>query len=227
MLRGIVKEIYYLEKDMLLHFSYMFTGKNKMIWLSQEKPVVFLLHGYLQGDAAFSDMMRYLSDRGINVESEPYPFWMDLRDVEEILYKKIRSIGRTTENIYLIGHSLGGLVARAVVSKFKEIRKYVKKVITMGSPHRGTYAAIAGILTPSGRQMLPWSSYLKELNSIPLPKEVKFYSIYSRNDLLVLPWKNAFLKGAKNIELEGVGHIGLIMEEKIHRLLYEIITGKM
>lgn len=208
-------------EDILNHLAYLFEGKKRVRW-DKEKEAAFLLHGYLQGDAAFRNMEEFLVENAIDIESESYPFWKDLEEVEDILLEKCRHLHEWQGRINLVGHSLGGLVARAVAQKAPE---YFKRVITLAAPHHGTYSALLGYFTKSARQMIPGSEYLKRLDKAPLPEGVKFYSIYSMRDPLILPYRSARLNGAVNIELRSVGHIGLI-GPKVYTVILNILRGK-
>nr|BAL58215.1 hypothetical conserved protein [uncultured prokaryote] len=210
-------------ENFLNHVTYIFEGKARLPWKFPHKNIVFLLHGYLQGDAAFKNLERHLYERGMNVESESYPFWRDLEKVELQVLNKLHSIcEKTGKKVDLVGHSLGGLVSRAIAQKFPQ---YVNRVITLGTPHKGTYTAFLGFFTKSARQMIPGSSYLKKLNSTPLPDGVKFYSIYSLRDIAIIPRESARLEGAINIPIENLGHVGLIGFHT-YNLIADILEGK-
>lgn len=219
----IENEYLALSENFLNHVAYIFEGKERKPWKYRNKNIVFLLHGYLQGDAAFRNLEKHLYERGMNVESESYPFWRDLEIVEMQLLQKIESINeKTGRKVDLVGHSLGGLVSRSIAQKFPH---FVSRVITLGTPHKGTYAAFLGFFTKSARQMIPGSSYLKKLNSLPLPEGVKFYSIYSLRDYAVIPRESARLEGAINIPVENLGHVGLICFHT-YNLIADILEGK-
>ena len=54
------------------------------------------------------------------------------------------SLPSQKNKIHLLGHSMGGLVARALASR-EEVHDQIASVITVGTPHRGTSAANFGI----------------------------------------------------------------------------------
>ena len=60
----------------------------------------------------------------------------------------------------------------------------------------------------SGVQMLPGSDFLRELNSRPLPEDVRFTSIYYALDPMIWPPGNAILPypEAANHFINKVGH---------------------
>lgn len=63
-------------------------------------------------------------------------------------------------DLLLVGHSMGGLVARAYLRRYGELR--VARLITLGTPHRGSLLAHLGI-GRNARQMEPGSVWLREL----------------------------------------------------------------
>lgn len=225
-----------IKNNVMRHVAYAFGGKRSKRWncKGKNKNAVLLLHGYFQGDAAFGygGLEDFLYENGFRVDKESYEFWKDLRKVEEdVAYRVERIYLKTQRRVDMIGHSEGGLIARAIAQKKPEL---VEMVITLGAPHHGTWAALVGAfigvgLTKSARQMYPWSNYIKELNSKPLPENVEFYSIYSKYDLLVLPKKSAQLTNGKeghvhNIEID-CGHVGFI-EQPVYPLILDILNRK-
>ncbi len=232
----IINEATAIKNDIVRHVAYVFGGKRSKRWncKGKDRNAVLLLHGFFQGDAAFGygGLEDFLYKNGFRVDKESYEFWKDLRKVEEdVVYRLERIYTRTGRRVDMIGHSEGGLVARAIAQRRPEL---VEKIITLGTPHHGTWTALLGAfigvgLTKSARQMYPWSTYIKELNSKPLPENVEFYSIYSKYDVLVLPKKSAQLTNGKeghvhNIEIDS-GHVGFI-ERPVYPLILDILNGK-
>lgn len=106
--------------------------------------------------------------------------------------------------VMLVGHSMGGLAARAYLRRYGELR--VARLITLGTPHRGSLLAHLGI-GRNARQMEPGSAWLRELAQTPLP--VPCVAIYSCHDNYVMPQLNARLESAENVALPGVGHLAM------------------
>jgi hypothetical protein len=62
---------------------------------------------------------------------------------KESLPKKIEALAhkiKTLNNVTLLGHSTGGIMARALLSR-PELKKNISGVITFGCPHRGSHLA--------------------------------------------------------------------------------------
>jgi pimeloyl-ACP methyl ester carboxylesterase len=98
--------------------------------------------------------------------------------------------------IVVVGHSMGGMVARYFVEKLG-YEEQVDKIITFGSPHQGTYVAVPFGMPVFGskgaRDLSPGSQFLETLNSPGLADEVEYCAIYTLNDPLMVPKKNASL----------------------------------
>ena len=54
-----------------------------------------------------------------------------------------------------------------------------------------------------------------------------FVSLWSRHDNIVMPQASGALEGAKNVALEGVGHVALGFEERVlDRVMQEISEAR-
>ena len=62
----------------------------------------------------------------------------------------------------MIGHSLGGLIARYYVQRLGG-DAFVNTLVTLGTPHQGTQLAHAMPLLPLIRQLTPQSPVIREL----------------------------------------------------------------
>ena len=86
------------------------------------------------------------------------------------------------ERLDIVGHSEGGLIGRYYVQKLNGA-KHVSRLVTLGTPHRGTPWAYLGRLVrqvvPSVRQMMPNSQFRRECTDGAFPGAVKMTSIFS------------------------------------------------
>lgn len=140
----------------------------------------------------------------------------------------------------LVGHSQGGLVARAYVKWYGGASK-VDSLITLGAPHRGTY--VANLLEFLGlgnclavvacEQMSIGSSFLADLNAgDDTIGTVRYTTIRTLQDELVRPVGNATLDdGATNVlvqhpcVLRVVGHVGLILDGTVYSGIRTALAG--
>ncbi|MFC1890134.1 lipase family alpha/beta hydrolase [Thermodesulfobacteriota bacterium] len=208
-----------------------------------QKTVAFLYHGYLQGRSAFLRLERILESPlfGIFAYSGDYqPFCQDLRRSAEYERRMVDKVLAEVdaERVIMVGHSQGGLLIRYMLQNLRDIPK-VSKVVTLSTPHQGTWAALGGAVTrsitlpgslipffprirgESGFQMLPGSAFLKDLNSLPLPEEIDFTSIFSYIDPLVWPSSFAILPypEAYNVLMKKIGHFQTIYDVQAYEVL--------
>jgi outer membrane protein assembly factor BamB/pimeloyl-ACP methyl ester carboxylesterase len=89
------------------------------------------------------ELRRYLQyrslDEGYDFYRFTYPSFNPIAAAAESLANRVRE-GFPGRNVVLIGHSMGGLVARAAV-EMHGLHSQVSKVITLGTPHHGARLA--------------------------------------------------------------------------------------
>lgn len=97
---------------------------------------VVLVHGFLNNSLVMTYLGRKISLAGYKV----YHFNYKTRQYcENTLQQLNELIGKIKEEeIYLVGHSMGGLVIRNYVhkEKYKNNHKNIKSVVTVASPHK-------------------------------------------------------------------------------------------
>lgn len=179
-------------------------------------PPVILLHGLLQNRSCLFWLQHRLKQAGFkNVLSINTPPWRDLETLTEVLSRKVDEvrIAHQVEKVHLVGHSMGGMIARNYV----QLRGGAPRVdccITLGSPHGGSKLAPFAV-SQMGKSLLPNSDFLTQLNAAPKPSEGRMIAIYSRHDNIILPATNARLEMADmNIELEGMGHTSMLFHPR-------------
>jgi pimeloyl-ACP methyl ester carboxylesterase len=131
----------------------------------------------------------------------------------------------------VVGHSLGGLVATYLLKRLDRGRR-VRKVITVGTPHNGTPAALLGVLlfgtfSRAVWQMIPGSPLLRELATLPVPEGSELIALDSDADGLV-PSRFARPAPAANLarsELSGLGHVDLLLSPLAFRAVQTALRG--
>jgi triacylglycerol esterase/lipase EstA (alpha/beta hydrolase family) len=105
-------------------------------------------------------------------------------------------------------HSMGGLAARAWLKRMKAEAR-VHHVVTLGTPHHGTWLARFGH-GHNGRQMRLLSDWHAELDhDMPADRHALFTCWYSNCDNIVFPAGCATLRGADNRLVRGAAHVQL------------------
>jgi triacylglycerol lipase len=124
----------------------------------------------------------------------------------------------------LICHSMGGLAARAWL-RSSQGDAGVHKVITIGSPHHGTWLARFSHL-PNGRQMRQASPWLQQLERDEAGRPaVPFLCWYSNCDNIVFPASTAMRPGADNRLVPGIAHVDLAFHPEVMRASLAEVTG--
>jgi triacylglycerol lipase len=120
-------------------------------------PVV-LVHGYGHNRSGWFTLERRLRRAGFtSVHTFNYnPLTGDVPKFGAQLAERVDLLRTVTGQpyVHLVGHSLGGLVARWYVQE-EGGDEAVHTAITVATPHEGTWAAIGGILAPAARELLP------------------------------------------------------------------------
>lgn len=177
---------------------------------------VLLLHGLFMNRACWTIIKLRLKLQGIiDVHTINLPPTRDIETLTEKVALKVDALrhSRNCEKVHLIGHSMGGIIARNYI----QIRGGADKVdqcILLGSPHAGSKLAPFAI-TKLAETIMPDSDFLTNLNGKSIPKKVSLTNIYTRHDNLVIPYERAILEKATNIELTGKGHQTLLYDNTV------------
>jgi pimeloyl-ACP methyl ester carboxylesterase len=176
---------------------------------------VLLVHGLVDNRSVFAVMRRSLRRRGFtSVHSWNYsPRLADVVDAAADLGARVERICQDTghDRVHVVGHSLGGLIARYYVQRLDGHRR-VDSLVTLGTPHAGSRWAHV-VPTSLVRQLRPGSDLLAELAE-PAPRcTTQVTAIYSDLDPVVVPTAAGRCDhpdlGARNILVRGVGHMSL------------------
>lgn len=119
------------------------------------------------------------------------------------------------EQVDIIGHSMGGVVARYYVTVLGGDGP-VANLVTIGSPHAGTDLAAVG-LGHARRELLAGSKLLKRLASAPPPRFTKIATILSHADALVPASRQGALAGAERVVYDDLGHLALLGSRRVAR----------
>jgi len=176
---------------------------------------ILMVHGMIDNRSIFTLLRRGLRRRGFGrVVSINYsPLTADVRVAAAWLAQEVESLVVETgyERVHVIGHSLGGLIARYYVTRLGGDER-VHTLVTLGTPHGGTFNAYA---LPSNlcRQLRPGSALMREL-SAPVPGcRTRFVSYWSDLDQMIFPQRNAKMNhpdlAVRNIGVHGTGHMSL------------------
>jgi hypothetical protein len=184
---------------------------------------ILLVHGLVDNRSIFTLLRRALRRRGFGrIWTMNYHVWThDLRTAAHRLATMVESICEQTgyEQIHVVGHSMGGIVARYYVQRMGGDAR-VHTLVTLGSPHAGTVAAR---LLPRGvgRQLRPSSDVVAELAEPAAGCRTRFVCFWSDLDVLIAPKVAARIDhpdlNARNVFVRGVGHMSLPIDGRVTR----------
>ncbi|MGP2435818.1 esterase/lipase family protein [Streptomyces sp. JW3] len=192
------------------------TATPRLPTQAENRPPVVLLHGFIDNRSVFVLLRRSLAQHGRQqVESLNYsPLTCDIRTAAELLGRHLEEICERTgkDQVDIVGHSLGGLIARYYVQRLGGDRR-VRMLVTLGTPHTGTRVAPLANAHPIVRQMRPGSPVIEEL-ARPAPGcRTRFVSFWSDLDPLMVPLEAARLEHpdllTQNVRVSGIGHLAL------------------
>jgi pimeloyl-ACP methyl ester carboxylesterase len=191
--------------------------------ITPDAPPVLLIHGFLGTRGSMYMLERRLVDDGFVVVSFNIGT-LNVRDIRRsafLIHRKIERILAQTpsQKIDIVGHSMGGLIGLYYIKKLGGHAR-VRKLVMMGTPVRGTWSALAGVLTlglwsTSSWQLLPRSRFLDELAQGPLPPNVDVHTIAAARDWVV-PLSTTRLRGANAMTVP-LGHSSLVVSEEVYR----------
>jgi triacylglycerol esterase/lipase EstA (alpha/beta hydrolase family) len=214
------------------HWTMAFCSFDRRIADNPAGLPALLVHGYGCNSGYWHSLSRtLLSSQITHYAVDLEPVFADIDDyaplVDEALARLCQETGH--EKAVVVAHSMGGLVVRAYIRKYGAAR--IARVITLGTPHRGT--GLANFGTGLNSRQMEWrgsatqgkaSQWLEELEASENPAiRSLFVSIYSHHDNIVSPQTSSQLAGAENIELAGVGHVALAMTPAVQKIIVEKI----
>jgi triacylglycerol lipase len=184
---------------------------------------ILLIHGMVDNRSIFTLLRRALRRRGFGRiwTMNYHVLTHDLRAAARRLGQTVESICEQTgyERIHVVGHSMGGIVARYYVQRMGGDER-VHTLVTLGSPHGGTVAAH---LLPRGvaRQLRATSDVIAELAEPAPGCRTRFLAFWSDLDILISPKRSARIEHpdlhARNVFVRGVGHMSLPIDSRVTR----------
>lgn len=191
-----------------------------------ERLPVLLIHGYFCNRALWRPMAARLAAAGHAVDAvDLEPPFASIDDYAPRIAAAIDALRARTgaARVALVGHSMGGLAARAYLRAFGDAS--VACVVTLGTPHRGTVHASLG-RGRNVRQMRRDSPWLRQLAAgEPQARLEKFTVVLSWQDNIVAPQAIQTLPGARTVVLHGLGHISLAYDRRVAGIVLEALAA--
>jgi triacylglycerol lipase len=227
--RPILREALWGVDWLALHASRVYYGLGAP---RGDGSAVVLIPGFLGNDYYLTELHLWLSRIGY----KPYMSRIGLNaDCLDKLSKRLietieRAQAKTKKPVHLIGHSLGGILARSVAARHE---KSVASVIALGSPFRGirshpmviwTSEQVRARILREQQQERPacYTGYcncetVKAWES-PFPKSISQTAVYTQTDGIV-DWRACVDRdAANNFEVSGT-HVGLVVNPQVYRII--------
>jgi pimeloyl-ACP methyl ester carboxylesterase len=198
---------------------------------------VLLIPGFLAGDWSLAVLTDWLDRLGYRVHCSgiEWNIGCPQRTSDLLRWRLARVAKETQQPVTIIGHSLGGVLARFLGASDP---RYVRRVIAVGSPIDGSMRihplvpfTFKMIQRVQGLSQRPLPSCAKDVRCscdfvadafAPLPEEVRYTAIYSRQDEIV-DWRACIDEAKENYEVPGQ-HLGLIVNVEVYRLLGRLLV---
>lgn len=203
---------------------------------SASKPVL-LIPGFLAGDSSLRLLAGFLARSGYEPLTSGIARNVDCAEASvQRLEQIVEARAQGGSRVALVGHSRGGLFARALAVRRPDL---VAGVVMLGSPHRDQLAVhpvlwtqimtvaligasgAAGVLNFDCATGACCTAFRRELTA-PLPPRIGAVSVYSRNDGVV-DWRACIDESATNVEVSG-SHIGMIARAAVFRVVADALA---
>jgi triacylglycerol lipase len=196
---------------------------------------VLLVHGFGANTSNWHVVTRELRRSGFDrIHSFDYnPFAADVATLAARCAEAAEDLRRRlgVERIHLIGHSLGGVIARYAVEVCG--LEGVDLCITIAAPHGGADVSRLAALLPSvdllrsARDLWPGSPMLRALWSAAPSGATRFVAYYSNLDVIV-PASRAQIRpplAARNILVKDHGHLSIMYARALTASMVELLLA--
>ncbi len=201
------------------------------------KPI-FLIPGFLAGDWTMTVMAGWLNRIGYRAYFSGVNWNVDCPNrTGDLLGWRLDQITQETGSpLIVIGHSLGGLLARFLGANFSE---KISHVVSLGAPVDGSSIRVHPFVPLAFRTLQALrrdvggaspncgsprcTCQFGQTAFAPLPKDVGSTSIFTKQDEVV-DWRACFDPQGANREVSG-RHISLIVNRQVYSILASVLAS--
>lgn len=232
------REVIWPTEWLRLRTSPVYFGIN--IPRGKQQPVM-LVPGFMSSDITMLELQRWLNRIGYDAHLSGIVFNTDCPNkTAQELIARIKTIHKKTgQKVYLIGHSLGGMLSKSIAQAEPEM---IDRVITLGSPFASlvkAHPSVLGIwdhlknvssglvgrnLKPSCATGYCTCGFVK---SMLMPEQVGVpqFAVYSKKDG-VTDWESCIEDDPRaNTEVKST-HIGMIFHPEVYRVIARRLAQK-
>lgn len=183
---------------------------------SHDRRGVVFVHGFLANRGLWNPLMKECCRIGlpfvaVNLE----PVFGSIDEYPSIIESAVTRLEAVTGRApVIVAHSMGGLAVRAWLDMYQSDLR-VHHVITVGTPHQGTYLGRFAH-SRNTRQMRLKDDWRLQLEARePAQRFRRFTCFYGHCDNIVIPSSNATLPGADNRHVTGVAHVRMAYRTEV------------
>ena len=175
-----------------------------------------MVHGFVCNRGLWNPWMKRLRAQGVPFAAvDLQPVFGSLDAYAAIVDAAVARVEAATGLApVLVGHSMGGLAVRSWLNTLGSDAR-AHRLVTVGSPHRGTWLARFGHTT-NGRQMREGNPWLAGLaRSENAQRLARYTCFYGHCDNIVFPASNATLPGADNRHIPATAHVRMLFNGEV------------
>lgn len=176
--------------------------KPPEFWKKGTKGDIILIQGWGEVWTFQEKIAHYLNKQGYSIhvlsalERNTYPMDYCLNCLEEYI------AANKLNNLILVGHSKGAKIAKYFLNESK-FSSRITKVVCIAGAWQGT--KLAKLKFWNLQDVAPKSSFLLKL-AANSKHHHKILNLYPRIDTMIFPHESLILPGAKNLQINSVGH---------------------
>ena len=177
---------------------------------------IVFVHGFVCNRGFWNPWMKQMRGLGVPfVAVNLEPLFDSITRYADTIDAAVRQVEMSTGRPpVVVAHSMGGLAVRAWLNRFGADHR-VRRVITVGTPHGGTWLARYGH-TVNSREMALKSPWLAGLAAqTPAHRHALFTCFYGNCDNIVFPASTATLPGADNRHVPATAHVHMAFQPAV------------
>lgn len=179
---------------------------------------VVLIHGF-RFRISIHNHARKAKRRGRNFALFEYDWRLGIDEISDMFYVWCEDQHKAgSGDLVVIAHSLGGLIATRMLQRHTP--KFVTHLVTVATPHAGTYAAYISWMQ-SAKDMRPNSHFIRTY--IPEVPGYEHMNVIAESDWIILPYNSCILPDtsvARQLSIPGIGHLNMLSNFSVIRIIY-------
>lgn len=194
-----------------------------------EKPLVVLIHGIASGRATIWPLAWWIRRAGFRTRCYGYSScFKDLQHHGEEFHKFLKGVGQreSPTGVHIVAHSMGGIVTRRALTLADNNIDFVRRVIMLGTPQKGS--PNARWLSNSGLGFIRPLRQLSDVpdsfvNRLPTISGTEIGTIAASYDF-VISRESSRVVGESDYVRPFSGHNGLLVRPKVAKLVVNFLN---